>query len=95
MEDRSANIDYQGFCIWVREYISGFFWVPQRKQLVQGPSDTLDPFLLVLLGIFGREGTGCDIWPVISKIEVEQPQISQEKSNVRRSRSRLLWGVRR
>jgi len=37
-------------------YISRFLWIPERKQLVESPFDALNPLLLILLRVLGREG---------------------------------------
>jgi hypothetical protein len=52
--------------------------------LEQSPLDTLDPFLLTLSGIPGREGLGADAWPVRSQVEIQESEIGEENRDVGR-----------
>jgi hypothetical protein len=51
-------------------HITSLFGIPEAKELVEGPFDTLDSFLLSLRSILGGEGQGINIRPVWVQIEV-------------------------
>jgi hypothetical protein len=64
------------------EYISGLLWIPKGKELIKSPFNTLNPFLLILLGIFRRKCQGSNIWPIIPQIKIKEPQICEKQGDI-------------
>ena len=50
--------------------------------MVEGPFNTLDALLLVLLGVLGGEGHLRNTRPVLTPVEIQQSKIAQKQTDI-------------